>query len=145
MGLEDMQENELHILLEAAITGRTDNSDAANTELSPLPPQIIAGISTGDMIERSGAVEIGWMDDARFAHLRIMSLRRATSAGPKNTSKLKYQLKDAVNFPAAALAVREAFVAQLKQLTGLEKTDVDITKPIHAHGVDSIVAVDLRA
>lgn len=142
MGLEDMQENELHILLEAAITGRTDNSDAANTELSPLPPQIIAGISTGDMIERSGAVEIGWMDDARF---RIMSLRRATSAGPKNTSKLKSQLKDAVDFPAAALAVREAFMAQLTQLTGLEKTGVDITKPIHVHGVDSIVAVDLRA
>ena len=145
MGLEDMQENELHILLEAAITGRTDNSDAANTELSPPPPQIIAGVSTGDMIERSGAVEIGWMDDARLAHLRIMSLRRATSAGPKNTSKLKSQLKDAVNFPAAALAVREAFMAQLTQLTGLEKRDVDITKPIHAHGVDSIVAVDLRA
>ena len=146
MGLEDMQENELHILLEAAITGKADNSDAADSKLSPLPPQIITGISTGGMIERSGAVEINWMDDARFAHLRIMDLRRATSAGHKNSvSQLKRQLKEAVDFPAAALAVREALVAQLAQLTGLEATDVDITKPIHAHGVDSIVAVDLRA
>ena len=146
MGLEDMQENELHILLEAAITGKADNSDAADLKLSRLPPQIITGISTGGMIERSGAVEITWMDDARFAHLRIMDLRRATSAGHKNSaSQLKCQLKEAVDFPTAALAVREAFVAQLAQLTGLEKTDVDITKPIHAHGVDSIVAVDLRA
>ena len=146
MGLEDMQENELFILLEAAITGKAGNSNAADSkELSPLPPQIITGISTGGMVERSSAVEISWMDDARFSHLRIMDLRRASSAGPKNTSQLKCQLKDAVDFPAAALAVREAFVAQLAQLTGLEKTDVDITKPIHAHGVDSIVAVDLRA
>lgn len=146
MGLEDMQENELHILLEAAIAGKASNSDAADSkELSPLPPQIITGISTGGMVERSSAVEISWMDDARFSHLRIMDLRRATSAGPKNSSQLKCQLKEAIDFPAAALAVREAFVAQLAQLTGLEKTDVDITKPIHAHGVDSIVAVDLRA
>ena len=85
------------------------------------------------------------MDDPKFAHLRIMDLRRATSAGHKTTgSQLKCQLKEAVDFPAAALAVREALVAQLAQLTGLEATDVDITKPIHAHGVDSIVAVDLR-
>ena len=146
MGLEDMQENELHILLEAAITGKADSRDAAPTEPSLLPPQIITGISTGGMIERSGAVEVSWMDDARFAHLRIMDLRRATGTGPKTTaSKLKCQLKEAVDFPTAALAVREAFVAQLTQLTGLEATDVDITKPIHAHGVDSIVAVDLRA
>ncbi len=146
MGLEDMREDELHILLEAAITGKVDNSDAADSTLSPLPPQIITGISTGGMIERTGAVEISWMEDARFAHLRSMDLRRATSAGPKNTaSQLKCQLKDAVDFPAAALAVREALVKQLAQLTGLEATDVDITKPIHAHGVDSIVAVDLRA
>ena len=138
MGLQDMREDELHILLEAAIAGKADNSDE-----SPLPPQIITGISTGGMIERSGAVEISWMDDPKFAHLRIMDLRRAT--GPKNTgSQLKCQLKEAVNFPAAALAIREALVAQLAQLTGLEATDVDISKPIHAHGVDSIVAVDLR-
>ena len=146
MGLEDMREDELHILLEATITGKADNNDAANSTLSPLPPQIITGISTGGMIERSGAVEISWMGDAKFAHLRIIDLRRATSAGPNNTtSQLKCQLKDAVDFPAAALAVREALVGQLAQLTGLEATDVDITKPIHAHGVDSIVAVDLRA
>ena len=146
MGLEDMQENELHILLEAAITGKAGNSDTADSkELSPLPPQIITGISTGGMVERSSAVEISWMDDARFSHLRIMDLRRGISAGPKNTSQLKCQLKEAIDFPTAALAVREAFVAQLTQLTGLERTDVDITKPIHAYGVDSIVAVDLRA
>ena len=145
MGIVDMREDELHILLEAVITGKADNSDASNPNLSPLPPQIITGISTGGMIERTGAVDIAWMDDPKFAHLRIMDLRRATSAGPKTTgSQLKCQLKEAVNFPAAALTVREALVAQLAQLTGLEATDVDISKPIHAHGVDSIVAVDLR-
>ena len=146
MGLQDMREDELHILLEAAITGKADNSDTADSKLSALPPQIITGIGTGGMIERTGAAEISWLDDARFAHLRIMDLRRATSAGPKNSaSQLRCQLKEAVDFPLAALAVREALVAQIAQLTGLEATDVDITKPIHAHGVDSIVAVDLRA
>ncbi len=146
MGLQDMREDELHSLLEAAITGKADNSNATDSKLSMLPPQIITGISTGGMIERSGAVDISWLDDARFAHLRNMDLRRTTSAGPKNTgSQLKCQLKEAVDFSAAALAVREALVAQLTQLTGLEATDVDLTKPIHAHGVDSIVAVDLRA
>ena len=139
MGIRDMREDELHTLLEAVI------SDTADPKLSALPPQIITGISTGGMIERSGAVEISWMDDPRFSHLRNMDLRRTTTTGPKNTaSQLKCQLKEAVDFPAAALAVREALVAQLAQLTGLEATDVDITKPIHAHGVDSIVAVDLR-
>nr|QIX11475.1 polyketide synthase [Cladonia metacorallifera]UUR48181.1 polyketide synthase 28 [Cladonia metacorallifera] len=140
MGIRDMREDELHTLLEAVI------SDTADSKLSALPPQIITGISTGGMIERSGAVEISWMDDPRFSHLRNMDLRRGTSTGPKNAgSQLKSQLKEAVDFPTAALAVREALVAQLAQLTGLEATDVDITKPVHTHGVDSIVAVDLRA
>ena len=148
MGLEDMREDELHFLLEAAITGKAgETGETSESALSPLPPQIITGISTGGMIERSGAVDISWMEDARFAHLRSMDLRcRGDSAGLKNSaSQLKCQLKDAPNFRAAALAVREALVSQLAQLTGLEAADVDITKPIHAHGVDSIVAVDLRA
>ena len=139
MGIRDMREDELHTLLEAVI------SDTTDSKLSALPPQIITGISTGGMIERTGAMEISWMDDPRFSHLRNMDVRRATSTGPKNAgSHLKSQLKEAVDFPTAALAVREALVTQLAQLTGLEVTDVDITKPIHAHGVDSIVAVDLR-
>ena len=139
MGIRDMREDELHTLLEAVI------NDTADLKLFALPPQIITGISTGGMIERSGAVEISWMDDPRFSHLRNMDLRRTTTTGPINTaSQLKCQLKEGVDFPAAALAVREALVAQLAQLTGLEATDVDISKPVHAHGVDSIVAVDLR-
>ena len=144
-GLEGMNEDELHILLEAAITGKAGNNDAADPSSLPLPAQIITGISTGGMIERSGAAQILWMEDARFAHLRTIDLRRGAEGTLKNkASQLKSQLRDAVDFAAAALAVREALVEQLALSTGLAATDVDVSKPIHAHGVDSIVAVDLR-
>ena len=58
MGDVDMRENGLHILLEAVITSKADNSDASNPSLSSLPPQIITGISTGGMIERTGVMDI---------------------------------------------------------------------------------------
>ena len=67
------------------------------------------------------SIDLTWMRGIGVV-AESMDLRRATSAGHKNSaSQLKCQLKEAVDFPTATLAVREAFVAQSAQLTGARK------------------------
>ena len=74
-GFEGMRENELHMVLEAAITTRIHGR-----EETVVPSQIITGTSTGAMIERSGATDIDWMNDAQFSYLETVDSREMTEA-----------------------------------------------------------------
>lgn len=53
-GFEGMREHELHIVLEAAITGKVRGGEGMT-----VPSQIITGVGTGGMLERRGAVDLG--------------------------------------------------------------------------------------
>ena len=140
-GFEGMKENELHIVLEAAITGKVRGEDRTN-----VPSQIITGIGTGGMIERSGAMDVGWMNDAKFSYLKTVDSReiKEARATGDDASQLKRRLREASTKPDAIAVVKEALMAKLVQSTGLEIRDIDENKPIHALGLDSLVAIELR-
>lgn len=140
-GFEGMKEHELHIMLEAAITGKVRGEEGTT-----IPSQIITGICTGGMIERSGAMDFGWMNNAKFSYLKTIDSReikeaRATSG---NASQLKRHLREATTKTDAITIVKEALMAKLVQSTGLDVRDIDENKPINALGLDSLVAIELR-
>ena len=143
-GFEGMKEDELHIVLEAAITGKVQGREGTN-----LPCQIVTGVATGGMIERSGARDIGWMNDAKFSYLKtidskkIMDEARHTSSAGE-TLQLKRRLRETTTRLDAVAIVKEALVAKLLQSTGLDVRDVDDSKPVHALGLDSLVAIEIR-
>lgn len=140
-GFEGMREHELHIVLEAAITGKVRGQDGTT-----VPAQIITGVCTGGMIERSGAMDFAWMNDAKFAYLRTVDSREtkgAMTAG-RDASQLKRRLREAATKADVTALVKDALVAKLVQSTGLDVRDVDEDKPFHALGLDSLVAIEIR-
>lgn len=140
-GFEGMKEHELHILLEAAITGKVRGEEGTT-----VPSQIITGICTGGMIERSGAMDFAWMKDAKFSYLETVDSRKtkgARNAGG-DTSQLKRRLREAGTRNDVTAVVKEALIAKLVQSTGMDIRDVDEKKPIHALGLDSLVAIEIR-
>ena len=140
-GFEGMKEHELHIALEAAITGKIRSGEGTH-----VPSQIITGISTGGMIERSGAMDLGWMNDAKFSYLKTVDSRefKEARATGGDASQLKRRLREAGTKTDAIALVKEALMAKLIQSTGLDIRDVNESKPIHTLGLDSLVAIELR-
>ena len=146
-GFEGMRENELHTVLEAAITGRINGREGTN-----VPTQIIMGVSTGGMMERSGARDSGWMNDAKFSYLKTVDsreIKESRGGGPAGggageASQLKRRLREATSKTDATALINDALVAKLIQSTGLDPRDVDANKPIHALGLDSLVAIEIR-
>ena len=140
-GFEGMREHELHVVLEAAITGMV-RGQAGTT----LPSQLITGLCTGGMIERSGAMYASWMNDAKFSHLKTVDSREMR--GARNTgseaSQLRRRLREAGTRNDVAAVVKDALMAKLVQSTGLDLCNVDENKPIHALGLDSLVAIEIR-
>ena len=140
-GFEGMKEQELHIVLEAAITGKVRGREGTT-----VPTQIITGVATGGMIERSGARDTRWMNDAKFSYLKTVDSKeikeaRATGGdGPQ----VKRRLRDASTKVDAVSIVTEALVAKLVQSTGLDIRDVDENKPFYALGLDSLVALEIK-
>lgn len=140
-GFEGMREHELHIVLEAAITGKVRGKEGTT-----VPSQIITGVCTGGMIERSGAMDFGWMNDAKFSYLKTIDSREmkgARNAG-SDASQLKRRLREASTRKDVTAVVTEALIARLIQSTGLDARDVDENKQIHALGLDSLVAIEIR-
>lgn len=140
-GFEGMREHELHVVLEAAITGKVRGKEGTS-----VPSQIITGVCTGGMIERSGAMDFAWMNDAKFSYLKTVDSREmkgARNAG-SDASQLKRRLRDAGTRNDVTAVVTEALMAKLVQSTGLDIRDVDENKPVHALGLDSLVAIEIR-
>ena len=139
-GLEGLREIELHLILEAAISG-----SLRGTDLSSLPPQIITGLSTGGMIERSGAMDTAWIKDAKFSYLRTIDTRHSREVHTeRNVVELKRQLQEAGSLAEARAIVQAAMVDRLARSTGLDQGEIKTDQPVSALGVDSLVAIELR-
>ena len=140
-GFEGMKEHELHIVLEAAITGKV-HGRAGTT----VPSQIITGIPTGGMIERSGGRDLRWINDAKFSYLKTVDSRELSEvrATAGDASQLKKRLREASTKADVTAIVNEALMARLVQSTGLDLRDVDPDQPFHALGLDSLVALEIR-
>ena len=140
-GFEGMREHELHVLLEAAITGKIRGQQGTT-----LPGQIITGLCTGGMIERSGAMNAAWMKDAKFSYLKTVDSRE--TKGAHNTgieaSQLRRRLREASTRNDVTAVVKDSLIAKLVQSTGLDIVNVDENKPIHTLGLDSLVAIEIR-
>ena len=140
-GFEGMKEHELHIVLEAAITGKI-----CGREETTVPSQIITGVASGGMLERSGATDLGWMNDAKFSYLKTVDSRelKEARATTGHVSQLRKSLRDASTKEGVTAIVKEAFMARLVQSTGMDLRDMDEDKPFHALGLDSLIAIEIR-
>lgn len=137
LGAEPIREEEFHAILD----------ELCNPSL-PLQPFIKAQITLGLQMPETristGAEEPGWFRDPLFQHLhRIRTLEGAPDSDDK---KVNYGplLAAAESFEVATNIVYHALVEKLTKALNISPGDIDLTKPIHSLGVDSLIAIELR-
>lgn len=141
-GFSAQRQEEFHALLDELCNPQNDS-------LSFLHSQLALGFETPENLRARGIDIPGWMHDPLFKH--IHQIRSSSSGNERN----KDSVEDSVNYTVllatapsrddATEIICDAMVAKLCKLVSVEKLDIDAGKPLHAFGVDSVVAVELRS
>ncbi|KFX94705.1 hypothetical protein O988_06147, partial [Pseudogymnoascus sp. VKM F-3808] len=141
IGLKDIQEDELHAILELAILpnamGVTNGHliTGAHTSLDP-------GADAGDLPF--------WSRDPVFSHLDALRphLLRAGDGSPTHPStpggrtSLKTLLATAPSKSAATALVLDALLAKLSRALAMPVAEIDPSRSTAAYGIDSLLAVE---
>jgi hypothetical protein len=133
--LEAMQieEHELYALLTAAITGRSKDQ-------RECPVQISTGVPMGKVLLKL-LEQFDWGLDAKLSILRRMDGGKETL---KDDDKTRTNLMEAATALEAAAIIEDALVSRLAKALAISLEDINVARPMHSYGVDSLVAVEVR-
>ncbi|KAI0166917.1 hypothetical protein GGR52DRAFT_581678 [Hypoxylon sp. FL1284] len=113
--------------------------------------QPVLGLASGGLVRANGDDDPYWFSDARFGPLRVYDTQaqNATSSPANGKSNAAADsatiLGTAASLDDAKAAVCSALMAKLAKSLMMELEDLDSARPINTYGVDSLVAVDIRA
>jgi len=111
--------------------------------------QIITGIENPALMRAKGLENPYYFRDPFFSHLRISNgADDSTMGGDEQEREATAQtiaaLRSASTFQEAATIIRGAFVTKLCKILSINQDDIDVNKPLHTYGVDSLMAVVIR-
>jgi hypothetical protein len=110
--------------------------------IEDVQSQIVMGLS----LPEDGLAS--WMEQPMFSPLHLMSARAAgTSANASSEETNSADLSTVATAPSlteASAIVSRSIHDKLSRILSRAPDEIDPEKPIHAHGVDSLVAVELR-
>ncbi|KAM5486920.1 Type I Iterative PKS [Microsporum audouinii] len=137
-GYAAMREEEYHAMLDQLC-------DPNLAVPSLLHSQISLGFELPEALRVKGVDMPGWMHDPLFSHLHQI---RANGSGSLAdiTESVNYGLllAAAETREAAEGIITDAIVQKLSKALGIESQSINPSQPLHAYGVDSLVAVELR-
>ncbi|KAL7952418.1 hypothetical protein V8C34DRAFT_323309 [Trichoderma compactum] len=140
-GVRDLDEHQFLAVVEAAM--------AAEEESRRQP---ILGLATGALVQHSGADASYWFSDARFAMLAAYDTWRLSTGASAAAQLPQGSVVNTKEALAAAKTIDEATAIVLAGLTAkiakslmMPVGELDQSCPLTAYGVDSLVAVDVRA
>ncbi|KAI1330639.1 hypothetical protein F5Y16DRAFT_339584 [Xylariaceae sp. FL0255] len=110
--------------------------------------QPILGLSSGGLVKANGFDEPYWFSDARFGPLRVFDTASLTTKANKSsgaTVDLGALVKTSKTMPEATKVVCQGLMVKLAKGLMMELEDLDPARPINTYGVDSLIAVDIRA
>ncbi|SMR55841.1 unnamed protein product [Zymoseptoria tritici ST99CH_3D1] len=128
-----ISERDLRLLLSAAMLGTTRNG-------LPVPPQVVTGV--GSELMQDGSIGSAMAADLKYTNLHGASGDDSANAG--EDEQAQEALKACTSLAAATDVVEGVFAANIAKATGMEPEDVDMEKPMHSYGVDSLAAVEVR-
>lgn len=117
---------------------------------SPLKAQVVTCLQLPSTLRAKDLVDFSWLAKPMFSQLHQIDAQAdsAADAGASKSSdlaaKLEYSLRGAESLSDAADVICEALKTKLGRILGIDRDNVDATKPTHSYGVDSLVAVELR-
>ena len=116
--------------------------------LSDLECQVVIGVNTPEHVRSLGQDPPEWMWQPLY---RCMHRASGNDSGPNASGKSRLDdlraefVAENSAADAGAVAAR-ALVAKLaRSLSSIDEDNVEINKPIHSFGVDSLLAVELRS
>lgn len=135
-GLGQVEEEELLALLDICC----DPKESTTT----ISSQVIMGLRTPvEFLTQSLEVpEI--MDRPLFAHFSQLATSVNSSEGNASGDNLALLYRQAATAEERAKVAAQSLARKLARALAIEADDVDLEKPLHAFGVDSLVAVELR-
>ena len=136
-GFAAMREEEFHAMLDELCNPHLEPS-------SPLKAQIALGFEIPETLRSKGIEDPGWMHDPLFKHLYQIRTVGGSADTAEDSINYGLLLAAAQSHQAAVDIIDDAIVRKLCKALTIEKQDVDSSKPLHEHGVDSLVAVELR-
>ncbi|KAI3337233.1 polyketide synthase [Xylariaceae sp. AK1471] len=116
----------------------------------PLPleeAQVILRPGLPHELVALGIPQPAWMQDPLFSQLGQLETNSSVDQG----AAVKKEVKNATVITAAASMaeaegiVLEALLHKLSRVLSVDPSNLDPSKPLHAYGVDSLVAVDVRS
>lgn len=137
--LETISEDELHLLMEYAMTGSSGNG---------APAQLVTGLSDMESYRRRGVPPPTFLGYPLFTRLRQIepSSSSSSSQGDQGdgSAAIASRLGAAQSLDEAAEVVTDAIVGKLSSLLSISVDDINADKSVSAHGVDSLVAMEFR-
>ncbi|OAQ57609.1 polyketide synthase [Pochonia chlamydosporia 170] len=134
-----IRERELLCILEAAVRGQSLPG-------VPMPPQLIVGLGTGGMMAQGLEKYPWWFRDAKFSHLvRVDTHRVSQDIGDETETPLSVVLAGVTNLEQATDTIVDRLVHKLAKSLMMPAEDIEASKPVSSYGVDSLLAVELRA
>ncbi|KAL1634456.1 Type I Iterative PKS [Diplodia intermedia] len=132
-----IHEQEVLAVIQAAMAGR-------------LPGQAVVGLATGGLLAQNGHDDPFWFGEARFGPLRVFDTQELArgaggGGGADSSEELRAALAVAGTVAEATDAVCAALMAKLAKAMLMELEDLDAARPANSYGVDSLVAVEIRA
>ena len=135
LGFEGVQEPELMAMLQYAI---------ANPLRTPQSANIISGLGTYKKDDLRPAFA-----DSRFSHFRRLGMHLARQNGTDPTGSetdiFHDSLRQAVSIEEAASKICDAIMEKMVSLLMIPREDISANKPMADCGMDSLVAVQMRA
>lgn len=136
-GVRDLKASQFFAIMEAAMNDEVISKN-----------QPVLGLATGGLIKDAGRDEPYWFGDARFAAMRVYDTHQLKSEGAAqsdNVADVKTGLASVKTLEEANKVVLAGLIAKLAKGLMMNLEDLDASRPINTYGVDSLVAVDIRA
>ncbi|KAI2470151.1 ketoacyl-synt-domain-containing protein [Annulohypoxylon bovei var. microspora] len=128
-------------IVECAIAGNVEGR-------SETPAQIVTGVGTGGLIRQNKPADPYWTRTSLFTRLNDVDMPEgwATVSGENSDSQndMHKLLAQATDADAEEVIVTKGLQEMLSKSMNMDASDVEVSRPPSAYGVDSLVAVGVR-
>lgn len=115
-----------------------------NPSLDTKYSQIITGIEPPAVLRRKNIKQPHFMKQASFRQLHQMGFGIRVTTSSEDAVDFVALFRAAASLTAAAGVITEGLLGRLSTALGINREDMDVAKPLHKYGVDSLLAVELR-
>lgn len=118
-------------------------------KIDDMKSQVVMGLSLPADVKSRGKEGASWMEEPLFRHLHQIESANAAITSANSSSSTPAQadlssLATAKTHAEASSIITHAVSDKLARVLSCAPADIDTSKPMHAHGVDSLVAVEPR-